>query len=97
MSTVRISEDIVPIAEFKTHASRLLRELRLSRHPVVITQNGRPAGVLISPAEYDRLMERDLFIAQVRQGLREDDAGLGVDDEDLDAHLPPHLRGPYDE
>ncbi len=57
-----MSQDILPLGEFKTHASRVLRRLREARRPIVITQNGRPAGVLISPEEFDRLVEHDRFV-----------------------------------
>jgi hypothetical protein len=34
---------------------------RRKRQPVIINQNGKPAGVLVSPTEYDRLTERERF------------------------------------
>jgi len=36
---------------------------------VGITQNGKAAGVLLSPAEFDRLSERASFVAAVQEGL----------------------------
>ena len=42
MKSIRVSDGVVPLGEFKTHASRYLKDLD---GPVVITQNGRPAGV----------------------------------------------------
>jgi prevent-host-death family protein len=55
MRTLHVAEDIVPIGEFKTHASELLRRLATSRRPLVITQNGRPAAVVLTPEEFDSL------------------------------------------
>ncbi len=95
MKPISIQDDIIPIGEFKTHASRVMRQLRDTGRPVVITQHGRPAGVLVSAAEFDRLTERDRFIAAVNQGLAESEAGLAVDDEDLNALLDRKF-GPLD-
>jgi prevent-host-death family protein len=64
--------------EFKTHASRIMRGLREQGRPVVITQHGRPAGVLVTPEDFDRFTERERFVASVEQGLAESQAGLGV-------------------
>jgi len=58
MRALKVAEDIVPVGEFKGQAARWLRHVAESGQPVVITQNGKPAGVLVSPSEYDRLTER---------------------------------------
>ena len=84
MKSTRFSEDVVPIGEFKAKAAAVLRRLREHRRPVVLTQNGRPAGVLISPEEFDRLAERERFVAAVEEGLADARAGRVVDDDLLD-------------
>ena len=84
MNTLQISEDIFPLGSFKAQASRLLRELGKSHQAIIITQNGKPAGVLISPQEFDRLQERQRFIAAVEEGLQDAKAGRTIDDQDLD-------------
>lgn len=75
MKPLRISEDIVPIAQFKGEASRWLRRVTESKQPVVITLNGKPAGVLLSPAEFDRILERARFLESVAAGLADAEAG----------------------
>lgn len=92
MKQLHVSEDIVPLGEFKTHASKALRHVRESGRPIVITQNGKPAGVLLSPKEFDRLTERERFVSAVRDGLKDADNGSVVADHDLEAALPPDLR-----
>jgi PHD/YefM family antitoxin component YafN of YafNO toxin-antitoxin module len=42
---------------------------------VIITQNGKPAGVLLSPDDYDELVYRKSFLDSVGRGLA--DAGSG--------------------
>lgn len=83
MTAIRISDDIIPLGDFKTHASRYLREAQAHGRPLVITQNGRPAGVLLTTAEYDRLTERERLIAAINQGLAESEAGLYVDSDEI--------------
>ena len=60
MKQIKFSEDVVPLGEFKTHASRILRHLNDTGRPVLITQNGKPAGVLITASEFDRLNLLDM-------------------------------------
>jgi prevent-host-death family protein len=75
MKPIMVSEDIVPIGEFKAQAAQWLKRTRDTAQPVVITQNGKPAAVLLSPAEYDRLSERERFLQSVAAGLDDAEAG----------------------
>lgn len=74
MKPLRVSQGIVPIAQFKSEAPRWLRHVAESGEPVVITLNGKPAGVLVSPAEFDRLLERQRFLESVTAGLADAEA-----------------------
>ena len=72
---LQVAEDIVPIAELKAHFSEKIRELRSRQRPIVVTQNGRAAAVLLSPEEFDRLTHEARFVAAVREGLDDAEAG----------------------
>lgn len=75
METVRTSDHIVPVSDFKAGAAEWLRRIGETSQPLVITQNGRAAGVLLSPAAYDALTERARFAEAVEAGLRDAEEG----------------------
>ncbi|MFN2366689.1 MAG: type II toxin-antitoxin system Phd/YefM family antitoxin [Desulfurivibrionaceae bacterium] len=87
MKNFQVSEDIVSLSDFKNQASKMLHRMQHSQRPIIITQNGRPAGVLISPAEFDLFSERGRFIQAVQSGLDDVAQGRVVADEDLDRVL----------
>ncbi len=87
MKTVQVARDILPIGEFKTAASRVLRKLNETHRPVIITQNGKPAAVLITPEDFDLLWERERLVEAVHQGLADAEAGRWIDDEALEKEL----------
>ncbi len=87
MNELQVAEDILPLGHFKAHASALLKAINQSNRPIVITQNGKPAAVVLSPAEFDRLNQSARFSFAVRQGLIDEKEGRLVDDEDLDSLL----------
>ena len=95
MKPLQIAEDIVPIAEFKAHMSEVVRGLRGRGRPLVITQNGKPAAVLLSPEEFDALSEQARVVAAVQQGLAEAEAGQLISDEQLGRELDQEF-GPLD-
>jgi PHD/YefM family antitoxin component YafN of YafNO toxin-antitoxin module len=54
---------------------------------MVITQNGRPAGVLLSPREYDRMQERQRFLESIAAGLADAESGRTMNTMELRERL----------
>jgi len=75
MKNISISEDIVPVGEFKTGISKFLKLLNETGRHLVITQNGRPAGVVLTPYEYDKLTYQNSFVKSVNQGQQDIELG----------------------
>jgi len=75
MRDLKISEDFVPVSDFKAKAAEWLRRAGETDAPIVVTQNGKPAGVLLSPRAFDDLTERARFLAAVAEGLADAEAG----------------------
>jgi prevent-host-death family protein len=63
------------LAKARLMIPTLLKKLRVSKQPLIITQNGKAAGVVLSPAAYDELTERFRFMAAVEEGLTDAEAG----------------------
>ncbi len=92
MRTLRISQDIVPLGEFKGQAAHWLKRANETDQPVVITQNGKPAAVLLSPAEYDRLQERQRFLESITAGLDDAADGRSMTTAELKSRLAARRR-----
>jgi prevent-host-death family protein len=87
MKTIQTSKDILPLGDFKAHASQVLRKLKSSKRPIVITLNGKPAAILLTPAEFDRLNEQQSFLQAVEEGIADSDHKRVIADNDLDQEL----------
>jgi prevent-host-death family protein len=90
--TLQVSEDIVPIGEFKAHLSEKIRGVRTSGRPLVITQNGKAAAVLLSPEEFDRMTSEARFVMSVREGLADAEAGRVVSEDELDRRIDERFK-----
>ena len=75
MKKLSISEDIIPVGEFKTGISKFLKSLNETGRHLIITQNGRPAGVVLTPGEYDKLTYQNSFVNSVNQGQHDIESG----------------------
>ncbi|KAA3610321.1 MAG: type II toxin-antitoxin system Phd/YefM family antitoxin [Calditrichaeota bacterium] len=70
-----VSKDIVPIGEFKSKMTKWILNAKDSGHPIIVTQNGKPAAVVLSPEEFDKLKYTKQFIESVNQGLADIESG----------------------
>ena len=66
----------LPLAEAKAKLSRLIDQVAEMDEQIVITRNGRPAAVLVSPDEYEGWKETQAIrsdrelMAEIRRELR---------------------------
>jgi prevent-host-death family protein len=94
MRSIHIAEDIIPVGQFKAKLAGFLQQPATTGRPLVVTQNGSPSAVVLSPAQFDALTEHQRFVAAVEEGLRQADAGQTIADEDLDAWLTERTGAP---
>lgn len=72
---ISLSKDIEPLSEFRKKSADFVKRLKKEKQPIVLTQNGRSAAVLMDVTEYERIAKKmemleDLLEAkqQVEQG-----------------------------
>lgn len=87
MKQLNISQDIISLSDFKNKASKMLHNVQTSHRPLVITQNGKAAAVLVSPSDFDLLTEQARFVDAANRGLSDVENGRVLPDEDLDKIL----------
>ena len=81
MTRLKLEQDIKPLSEFRAHATAILEEIHKTRRPLVITQNGRSAAVVLDVAAYDALMERMELLEDIRIADAQLKAGKGIENE----------------
>lgn len=68
---------IVPVTDLRQNAAGVLKRLKDSRDPLVITQRGRAAAVLLSLDEYERSQQEREILRLLARGEKEITAGRG--------------------
>ena len=76
--------ELVPVSNLRQDVAPVLNRLRMSREPLVITQRGRAAAVLLSVEAYERREQERELLQLLARGEKEIAAGKG---EDLDKVL----------
>ena len=75
MKSISVTNDIIPVGQFKAGLAKYLKEIQLNKNPLIITQNGKPAGVLMSPSEFDEMRQTKLFLDSISRGLSNSENG----------------------
>jgi len=79
---VKIPE-IIPITDLRQDAAGVLKRIRSRKQPLIVTQRGRAAAVLLSIEAYERSEQERQLLRMLARGEREIKAGAGHDLESV--------------
>lgn len=77
MPRMKPSRDIQPVTEFRARAAQVIDQVRSTRAPVILTQHGQSAAVLLDVDEYEKMIDELDLLRDVRQAERQVAAGKG--------------------
>jgi prevent-host-death family protein len=96
MALFRPSVDVRPVTEFRSHTSEVLEQVQKTKRPVVLTQHGRSAAVLLDVDVYEALMDEIAVARDVRVAEAQLDAGMGIPHEVMEARaIAAQVSGKY--
>lgn len=77
MPKLKPSRDIQPVTEFRANAAQVIEQVRATGAPVILTQHGRSAAVLLDVEAYEAMIEELELLRDVRTAEAEIAAGKG--------------------
>ena len=92
MTRAVFDQDIRPISELREKATAFVQQVRETQRPMVITQHGRSAAVLMDVVQYERLMERLEILEAVRIGEQQIAEGRFIDNDTLYKKMMERLK-----
>ena len=78
MQRLILDKDIKPMSEFRAHTAACIQQVQKSKRPVVITNHGKSAAVLIDVAEFESIFQRLELLEDIAAGESQIDAGKGI-------------------
>jgi antitoxin YefM len=88
---VRLDTDIKPVSEFRANAAELIEQVRSSGRPLVLTQHGHAAAVVLDVEGYERMINELELLRDIRIGTEQIDAGQGISNRAARAELRKRL------
>lgn len=71
--------NIIPVSDLRQNAANLLKQLKNSNDPLIITQRGRATAVLIGVDAYEKSEHEKELLRLLAKGEREIELGDGYD------------------
>lgn len=71
--------NIIPITDLRQNATAIVKRITKLREPLIITQRGRAAAVLVSIENYEHFQHELELLRLLAQGEKEIEAGKGFD------------------
>ena len=92
MRQPRLDTDIKPVSEFRANTADLIEQVRNSGRPLILTQRGHSAAVLLDVADYAQLVEELELLRDVRTAVQQIESGKGVPNRQAKAELRKRFR-----
>ena len=84
--------EVIPVTDLRQDAAAILRRVRGRKQPLIITQRGRAAAVMLSLDAYERGEHERQLLLLLARGEREIGAGKGHDLDRVLAEADALLR-----
>ena len=92
MPAVKPTEDIQPLSTFRANVASFVDQVRQSRRPLVLTQHGQSAAVLLGAADYEALIEELEVLRDITLSERELAEGKGIPHDQVVEELREIVR-----
>ncbi len=62
-------KNIKPLTDFRNNIKKYINELKTNKNPIILTQHGKSAAVLVDPDKFQELQDQIEFMRKVALGL----------------------------
>jgi antitoxin YefM len=91
MAILKPSQDVQPLSAFRANAAGFLDQVRSTKRPLVLTQHGKSAAVVLDVDQYEALVDEIEVIRDIRQAKEELARGEGIPHDEVVAELRARL------
>jgi prevent-host-death family protein len=83
MYRVRLDNDIQPLSEFRSKISFYFDRLKKTRRPLIITQNGKSAAIMLDVSEYEAMIDRIEVLEELKLAETQINDGLEISHQEV--------------
>ena len=79
MPRLRVDQDIRSMSEFRTGIASFLKQVHDTKRPLIITQHGKGAAVLLDVGEYESMQEKIELLKDIQISVSQIENGEGIE------------------
>ena len=92
MQRIQLDEDIQPLSEFRANVASFIDKIQKTKRPLVITQRGKSAAVMLAVSEYEQLLDRLELLTDIQAAEDQLKKGEGINHEDVKNQILGNLN-----
>ena len=82
-----LKKDVIPVTELKAHTKEVLQKVNRTGEPILITQNGHSAALIVDVAAYQTQQRRLHMLEEIVKGEREIAGGKGIPHAEIEKRV----------
>lgn len=91
MGSISLSKDIEPLSEFRKKSADFIKRLKDEKQPIVLTQHGKSAAVLVDVSEYERMSKKIELLEDLLEAKQQVERGEVYSFEEAQERIEKHL------
>lgn len=88
---ISISNDIEPLSEFRKKSADFVKRLKKEKQPIVLTQHGKSAAVLMDVSEYERISKKMEMLEDLLEAKQQAEQGNTFTMKEAKDRIDEHL------
>ncbi|HET8865184.1 MAG TPA: type II toxin-antitoxin system Phd/YefM family antitoxin [Gracilimonas sp.] len=94
MNTIKVEldQDIRPLSEFRKKSADFIERVKNNKRPIVLTQHGKSAAVLVDVGEYQRMIDKMDLAEELMQAERDIVNGNVVSNDEAKKQMRERLK-----
>lgn len=88
---ISISKDIEPLSEFRKKSADFVKRLKKDKQPIILTQHGKSAAVLMDVSEYERFTKKLEMLEDILEAKQQVEQGKTYTMDQARERIEKHL------
>jgi prevent-host-death family protein len=88
---ISLVNDIEPLSEFRKKSADFVKRLKKEKQPIVLTQHGKSAAVLMDVSEYERVIKKMEMLEDLLEAKLQVEQGKTVSMDEAKERIESHL------
>lgn len=88
---ISLSDDVEPLSEFRKKSADFVKRLKKDKQPILLTQHGKSAAVLMDVSEYERVTRKMEMLEDLLEAKQQVEKGETYTLDEAKERIEKHL------